>query len=444
MAPRVPRDIEKVEPYRNGDGLPRCKVTLQGGEVVGLKDLTRPELQRAAKLVYPGIPGNVWLRFPTAHLADTIRLGDEVEARRRVQDVQGDKGTKPVVETVEVVDQDGAVTVLVESEPTTPEPAAAVTTSDPAEDLAQAVLALAARVKGGVDEDEVESIVQRVIAAEVDRLDLQEQVKRAVESIGVRRVEVKIGERVASLPEQHHELLPTVVALLANDQHLYLPGPAGSGKSTLAHQAADALGLDFQSISFGPTTPTSKLFGYMDAQGRYVSTGFRQVYEHGGVFLGDELDNGHPGLVAELNQALANGYCAFADKMVKRHPDARIIVTANTFGRGPDRLFVGRNILDAATLDRFFFLEVPVDEGLERGLALAYATDDTRDAIVQVVERVQRVRRRATDLKLPVIVSPRASIESAKLIAGGIDPDVALEGRLWAKVDAQTRAKIDA
>jgi cobaltochelatase CobS len=41
-----------------------------------------------------------------------------------------------------------------------------------------------------------------------------------------------------------------------------------------------------------------------------------------------------------------------------------IVATANTFGTGADRVYVGSLQIDGATLDRFAFLEWPYDEGL--------------------------------------------------------------------------------
>lgn len=179
-----------------------------------------------------------------------------------------------------------------------------------------------------------------------------------------------IVEGVA-FPETHHELLPIVVACARAGLNVLLVGPAGSGKSYLGEQLSEVLGRGFGSSSFGPTTPTSKLFGFNDAHGNFNGTPYHRCWSEGGVFVGDELDNGHPGLVAELNQALAGTTAAFACGNVTKHPDHVFIGTANTFGRGPDRQYVGRNILDAATLDRFATVEVTYDEALETALAKA-------------------------------------------------------------------------
>jgi cobaltochelatase CobS len=85
------------------------------------------------------------------------------------------------------------------------------------------------------------------------------------------------------------------------------------------------------------------------------------------------------------------------------------IAAGNTFGRGASREYVGRQQLDAATLDRFTVFEVDYDEALE--LAIAGNDDWTR--------YVQKVRKAVEREKVRAIVSPRASISGAKLLAVG-------------------------
>jgi MoxR-like ATPase len=226
-----------------------------------------------------------------------------------------------------------------------------------------------------------------------------------------------------------HRVLPDVLTVLNARCHVLLVGPAGTGKSMMAKQAAEALGIDFQALSLGPTTPMSKIFGYYDAHGHYHATPFRRAFEHGGLMLLDELDSGHPGLLAELNQALAIGTCAFADGMVNAHPDFRLIATANTYGTGGDRQYVGRQALDAATLDRFVIVDVPVDEELEERIALAHAPAREAEAR-QIVERVRELRATAAEKRLPVMFSPRASIDAAKLLQAGASVDQAIQWRV--------------
>jgi MoxR-like ATPase len=239
-----------------------------------------------------------------------------------------------------------------------------------------------------------------------------------------------------------HAVLPELLLALGARCHVLLVGPAGTGKSTLATQAAEALGFELQAISLGPTTPMSKVFGYFDAHGNYHDTPFRRAFEHGGVMLLDELDNGHPGLLAELNQALALGVCAFADGMVAAHPDFRLVATGNTYGTGGDRHYVGRQALDAATLDRFVTIDVPVDEQLEERIAMALAPSKKR-LVRQLLTEVRRLRALAADKRLPVMFSPRISIDGARLLAAGATLDQVLSWRVIRGLSAAHREALD-
>jgi len=83
---------------------------------------------------------------------------------------------------------------------------------------------------------------------------------------------------------------------------------------------------------------------------------------------------------AGLIRYLANGQFSVPDSGLppfKRHADTVIICAANTYGRGADRQYVGRNQLDAATLDRFAFSTVFIDfdRGLERAIVRGYLGD---------------------------------------------------------------------
>ena len=238
-----------------------------------------------------------------------------------------------------------------------------------------------------------------------------------------------------------HAVFPDVLLALGAGCQVLLVGPAGTGKSMMAQQAAEAFGQEFHALSLGPTTPMSKIFGYYDAHGHYHATPFRRAFEHGGLMLLDELDSGHPGLLAELNQALSIRSCAFADGMITAHPDFRLIATANTYGTGGDRQYVGRQALDAATLDRFVVIDVPVDEELEERIALAHAPSRPKDAR-RVIEEVRRLRATAAEKRLPVMFSPRASIDSARLLEAGASVEQAIRWRVVRGMSAAHRSAL--
>ena len=211
-----------------------------------------------------------------------------------------------------------------------------------------------------------------------------------------------------------------------------LVGPAGGGKTTTGEKVAEILDLKFYPMSVGPQTTKSDLLGFIDAAGNYHTTPLREAFEHGGLLLLDEVDAANAGVLTIINALLANGYCSFPDGVKQRSENFRCICACNTYGRGADRQYVGRNQLDAATLDRFAVVDFDYDNELERMIA----GNDVW------VAKVQRYRERAFKLQMRVVISPRASIFGAKLIASGMDENLVEELVVWKGVSAEIKSKI--
>ena len=207
-----------------------------------------------------------------------------------------------------------------------------------------------------------------------------------------------------------HYAMSDVATYLEVD-NVYMVGPSGSGKTTLAHQVADALGLDYYFT--GAVLQKYELVGFVDAAGKYHSTAFREAFEKGGVFLADEMDAFSPEALVAINAATANGSYTFPDspKPLAKHEDFKFIGAANTIGTGANRQYVGRNPLDAATLDRFLQIEIDYDPAIE----LAMAQGNTK-----WLKEVQETRARLNELGIHVVVSPRATRQGAALLAKGI------------------------
>lgn len=166
-----------------------------------------------------------------------------------------------------------------------------------------------------------------------------------------------------------HSQLPSLINMVGAGLNVMLTGSAGSGKTHASAQVAEALGVKFYALSVGAQTSKSDIVGFIDAGGTYRSTPFRQAYEKGGVFVMDEIDAGNSNVLIQINSALSNGICSFPDKQVKAHKDFHFIATANTYGKGESMKYVGRNRLDAATLDRFTIIHWNIDEKVERAIA---------------------------------------------------------------------------
>jgi cobaltochelatase CobS len=212
-----------------------------------------------------------------------------------------------------------------------------------------------------------------------------------------------------------HMRLETLLQVMSTKQPALIVGPAGTGKTHAAWQASQAFDLPFYSISVGAQTSKTDLVGYLSPMGRYMTTAFRDAYENGGVFLMDEMDAGNPNVLIIVNQALAASMAPFPDGMVKKHDDFIFIATANTFGLGANRQYVGRNQLDAATLDRFVTIEWPVDEKLEAMLVHGYEHGERWHKVVI------KVRRHVDETGIRAVVSPRMTVRGAMLLELGID-----------------------
>jgi MoxR-like ATPase len=183
----------------------------------------------------------------------------------------------------------------------------------------------------------------------------------------------------------------------------------------------------------------SKIMGYMDANGNYVRTPFRDAYENGGMFVFEEFDGSSARALLAANNATANEYTDFPDKMVKRHEKFVCVMAGNTFGTGASRQYVGRQQLDAATLDRFAFLEVGYDEAIE--LAAAKQFNDDAGAWVK---RVQKFRAKVEAAGIKHVVSPRASIMGAKLLKQGMPEQLVVEMLLHKSLSADQIAQLSA
>lgn len=220
-----------------------------------------------------------------------------------------------------------------------------------------------------------------------------------------------------------HKAFKKITQAIAAGMNVCAVGPAGTGKTHMCAMIAEALELDYGFT--GKVESEYALLGFRDAKGEYKSTEFRRLYENGGLFLFDELDGSNPKAITAFNAALDNGICAFPDGTIKAHKNFRAIAASNTFWGGATREYVGRNPLDAASKDRFVFVDVDYDERLENSLAAAI------EGGLDVAHRVQALRKAAAELKVKVIVSMRATMTIAKLLQLGWKEKDAYQSGLW-------------
>jgi cobaltochelatase CobS len=305
--------------------------------------------------------------------------------------------------------------------------------ADAASAVAAALAAFMASQTPAIDEDAVRAIVDEQAGAKLmEALAALRPELQAMADNATRRVEITVNKAPPVKLDRSHNMLPDVLKACCAGVHPFLVGPAGSGKTTLAKQIAEALDRPFYMQA--RVTSEYKLTGFIDATGKAVQTDFRRAYEQGGVFLFDEIDASDADALTAFNAPLSNGFADFPDGQVQQHPDFIAIAAGNTFGRGANREYVGRQQLDAATLDRFAIFEVDYDEKLE--LALAGNDDWTH--------HVQKVRKAVEREKVRHIVSPRASITGAKLLAAGLDRKAVEEATIWKGMAEAERNRVSA
>jgi cobaltochelatase CobS len=222
----------------------------------------------------------------------------------------------------------------------------------------------------------------------------------------------KLGKIEAGIQHKNFPLLLKMCNARLRSGHrlnVWLYGPAGTGKTTAAEKVASVLSLPFHYN--GALETRYELIGFVDATGRTIRTAFREAWEHGGVYLFDEIDASSPSALLALNGALANGVAPFPDKMVPRHPDCIILAGANTTGLGGTVEYVGRYKQDAALTDRFVYCDWPLDEALEAALCAEQAW----------IERVRAVRASVKRQGFKGHgITPRATLYGEALLAAGI------------------------
>lgn len=327
--------------------------------------------------------------------------------------------------------------------PITPEPFTpqvipnAVPTSGNADRVASAVRDVISDALRSVGIDEL--AVKRLIdgALELERVKTNELIKDTRPN--VTHVHLTDGV-VRPVKGVTHEVFPKVLRCVQRGQHVWMTGSAGAGKTTIAEQVAETLGLKFSSDSYNSQSSKTDIKGYKSVSDNvYQSTGFRERFEHGGVYLLDEVDASNPNILTTLNSALSNSSMNFPDGMVQRHPKFVAIAAANTWGNGATAEHVGRVAIDGATIDRFAMLHVPIDERMETELVRGTGIDMVVG--MQWLGIVRQARRNVDNHGLKVIVSPRASIGGAHLLDSGFTWLETVHMRLWkgAKPDVVTK-----
>jgi len=279
-------------------------------------------------------------------------------------------------------------------------------------------------------------VAQKVVEVEQSMRDKLSEIERLLTEARQIKLPPKVKIEESGMEEMAHNQLQDLVDILGacsrNKKTVMLVGAAGAGKSKMVSQCARVFGKEFYPMSIGAQTTKSDLMGFMNAQGEYVTTPVRMAFENGGILLLDEIDAGNSGTLTILNNLLSNNEIMFPDKKVAKHPDFQCVCTANTYGRGGTLEYVGRNRLDAATLDRFVIFNVHYDLDLEKYLC----KNDWYHNVIQ------QMRNNAEKYDIKIIISPRACIDGADLLDAGFKVKEVLDMVVFKGVSDDVRSKI--
>jgi hypothetical protein len=272
--------------------------------------------------------------------------------------------------------------------------------------------------------------------ATMNREEIREYVKQLLATMGgggVVEHKFQVGKQEPVTLKVVHRLFPDLLFSLSRGWPTFLWGEASGGKTTAVQMAAKVLKLDFAGISLSQSSPSSLLTGYMDARGEYVNTAFMKLYESGGVFLIDEIESDAPAFLTQFNSAIENGFVLRPDgETVTMHEDFFVVATGNTAGLGGTSQYVNRRPLDAATRDRFWFIEWGIDQHLEDQLLglptkaqtprnlwrdKALTGDELQSKVEAWTGWVRAVRKFTTENDLRLLPTMRAAKKGAEALA---------------------------
>jgi MoxR-like ATPase len=263
---------------------------------------------------------------------------------------------------------------------------------------------------------DVEKSVKTTLDSKLSQFqsEVDKRMKELDEKKDVRRVQIneldpkKISGTIA--PE-----FETTLKVLKAGMNAMLVGPAGCGKTTIAKQVSESLDLEFGSVCLTAGASETWLFGRQTPTG-FVEGMFSKLYKNGGVFLADEMDAADANLLLAINTALANGllYNPINGEQYPRHKDFYFIGACNTFGKGADHVYTGRNQLDGATLDRFIIVQVDYNEKLE--------TKMLKDQEMRAF--LKTMRKEITKKGYNEIISTRAFDYASRLLEIGFEKQI--------------------
>jgi len=280
----------------------------------------------------------------------------------------------------------------------------------------------------GIDKDSIAMLVETT--AHKAATEAASKVRRTV-------VEFRYeGGKAMGAVENPPRYMEKVMRLVAAGLNIMLVGPAGSGKTTFGATLAKALRKPFYCVPVSGGVSEGKLTGRLlpvHADGRFgfVPGAIVQGLTEEAVVVLDEVDGGDANTLLILNSLLANGYLTVdtedGPKRIEKGGSV-IVAAANTYGNGMDMMFVGRNQLDAAFLDRWYIVNVDYDPAFEAGVVGLPVPDskpwkpaNNTDATIQDFGRwAYGIREKVVANRMRRVISTRFLQKGAAALRAGL------------------------
>jgi cobaltochelatase CobS len=219
--------------------------------------------------------------------------------------------------------------------------------------------------------------------------------------------------------------LKNVILAIELNIPCYVWGHKGSGKSELFEQIAARTGRGFMRVQHTVNTEESHLVGQWTVRDGHT------VFElgplplamiNGWMYCADEYDFALPSVLS-VYQAVLEGKALVikeadaANRIIKPHPNFRIVATGNTNGSGDETgLYQGTNIQNSANYDRFgMVIHKQYMKKSAESLILQNRVGLVKEDADKMVEFASLVREAYDGAKISDTVSPRTLIYAAKI-----------------------------
>jgi cobaltochelatase CobS len=206
---------------------------------------------------------------------------------------------------------------------------------------------------------------------------------------------------------------------------IYLWGHAGTGKTTM-----------FEQISARTSRPMVRVQHTANMEEEHIVGGWRlrdgkTIFEpgllplammHGWLYVADEYDFGRPEVLSVYQPVLEMKPLVIkeadtAHRVIKPHPQFRIVATGNTNGQGDETgLYQGTNMQNAANYERFGIVEqMPYMDAKLEAKMISLQADIPQEDATKLVDFATRIRQEFDGGKVGMPISPRSLLYAAKV-----------------------------